>query len=541
MPLTANQCDDGFTPQSERPRNGAVRTAAEQSEFNSILFERADDYPAQERLAPEPFLDLNLDQIIDGIIAGRDEYDLRPFFASALHRADAIRYRNDVFRDLEKPAILGAVKSFADKLRSMRDHLAQIEKLHETRQKHAWLLDAIEIYCEACATFATSLAAGRPQSQGFLGFHDYIEHYVKSAPFLTLADTAKSIKVGLAAIRYKILLEGDGRFTVQTYNSEVDYSADVEATFERFQQGAVKDHLGKFHDWPDMNHVEAKILEFVSMLFHDLFERLRSFCEGQRNFQDRTIITFDREVQFYVAYLEYIQKLKKRELSFCYPEISEDRKDVASKDGFDLALAVKLNAVGESVVPNDFSMEHGERIFVISGPNQGGKTTFSRTFGQLHYLGCLGFPVPGRRARLFLFDGLFTHFEREETINNLSGKLQDDIVRIHRILEQANSRSIVIMNEIFTSTTLQDALFLSRKIMRRIIELDALCIWVTFVDELSSFGPQTVSLVSAIAPDDPTKRTYKILRKLADGKSFAMSIAEKHGLTYHRIMERITP
>jgi DNA mismatch repair protein MutS len=518
-----------------------VLDARDRSRFYSILFARPEDRIGGDAAqAPEFFRDLNCDQIVDAITAGRDAYRLKPFFYACLRRVDAIEYRHEVMRDLESASLYGWLSSFTSGMEDVRAHLSRATKAYYREQKIAWFLDAAGAYCDNITSFATQLAASDLCSRGFLAFRDYLANYTRSARFISLSSSAKKLKADLASVEYCVLVKGSS-FTVRKYEGESDYSVEVEQTFEKFKQGAVKDYRVSFTGSSDMNHVEAKILEFVAKLHPEVFGALNQFFDTNATFIDQTIAVFDREVQFYVAYLEYCAPLRRAELAFCYPRVSDESREVYDYGGFDIALARKLLSQGSSVICSDFLLKGRERILVVSGPNQGGKTTFARAFGQLHYLASIGCPVPGREATLFLFDQLFTHFEKEERVETLRGKLEDDLVRIGDILASATQRSIIIMNEIFTSTTINDELFLSKRIMEKIVELDLICVWVTFVDELASFGAQTVSMVSTVAPDDPAVRTFKIERRPADGLAYAMAIADKYRLTYDSIKERIRP
>ncbi len=507
--------------------------------FHSILFEKTEDSVKKETPeAPVFFVDLNLDQVIEAITARKEEYNLKPFFYTSLKDIDTIKYRQEVMRDLENETLLEKIESFAQKMRVMRRCLALADKLYYKYHKEGWFLEAVEIYCDAVNCLVHDLSLADLKSFGLLAFREYVMNYAKSDRFTLLQAETKKLKADLSTVKYCLLIKGNS-VKVRKYESEMDYSAEVEKTFEKFKQGAVKDYQVKLPMGSGMNHVEAQILDLVARLYPDIFLNLDDFCTKNSHFVDETIAVFDREIQFYIAYLEYVETFKRAGLKFCYPQVSNTCKEVYSYEGFDLALAYKLINENSSVVCNDFYLKDKERILVVTGPNQGGKTTFARTFGQLHYLASLGCPVPGREAQLFLFDSLFTHFEKEENIQNLRGKLEDDLIRIYHILDQATSNSILIMNEIFTSTTLRDGVFLSKKIMEKIIQLDLLCVWVTFLDELASFSEKTVSMASTVVPENPALRTYKIVRGPADGLAYAIAIAEKYRLTYNRLKERL--
>ncbi|SQB39733.1 Uncharacterised protein [Citrobacter koseri] len=118
-------------------------------------------------------------------------------------------------------------------------------------------------------------------------------------------------------------------------------------------------------------------------------------------------------------------------------------------------------------------------------------------------------------------------------------KLYDDLVRIKAILDAATSHSLIIMNEIFTSTTSRDAIYLGTRVIKKIVMLDALCVCVTFIDELTALDPSIVSLMSTVEHNNAALRTYKITRKPADGIAWSTTLVIKHGLTYEQIKKRL--
>ncbi len=507
----------------------------------SIMFEAASDRAGLEPSAmSEVFHDLHIEQIIAAVTAGRAQYRLEEFLARPLRSADDISYRQEVMRDFENQTLFEQLAQFAERMRSVRDHLTLSDKLYYQPQKDAWRLDAIAAYCEAVAMLAEDLSAADLQSSGLSAFRAYLTKYVRSAAFAGLDEDTRALQRKLASVRYSVLIR-QGALDVRRFEDEPDYSAEVEQTFEKFKQGEVKDYRTKFDEFTEMDHIEAQIMDFVIKLHPDIFASLKTHLARHLQFIDEVVSTFDREAQFYAAWLEYAAKFKRAGLTFCYPRLSSEVKSVFCRDGFDLALVDKLLRENKPVVCNDFEFNGNERIIVVTGPNQGGKTTFARMFGQMHFFASLGCPVPGAESRLFLFDRIFTHFEREEEAATLRGKLQEDLLRIHAILEEATSASIIVLNEIFTSTTLQDALFLGGKVMDAVFSRDLLCVWVTFLDELASANGKTVSMMSTVVPGSPSLRSFKIIRKPADGLSYALSLAESRRLTYPLLKERLRP
>ena len=508
-------------------------------QFGSILFDRSDaGRRLDEGAASELLADLRLDHVLDSIADDRDEHDLRPLFLTPLTNVGSINYRQDVFRDLEDAALVAHVRAFSRAMHSMRQHLAEGELLSRY-QKLRWFAAAVGMYCEAVTDLTNRLATTNLRSKGFLGLREYLDAYVQSAEFVAVVAETKNITAELASIRYRLHISADQvRVARASDRPELDYAAEIDRVFEKFRTDSTTEYSFTASPSAAMYELEGAVLDTVAQMYPRVFAELERYANRRAGYMDATIAAFDREIHFYLGYLAHIGELQALGLAFCYPVVSDNSKAISGNAAFDLALARRLHG-SAAIVTNDFFLEDPERMLVITGPNQGGKTTFARMFGQMHYLASLGLPVPGRDAKLLLADHILTHFQRQERVENQRSELEVGVLRVHAILERATANSVIILNEIFSSTSLDDAVLMNKAVLARVSDLDALCVCVTFLDELSTLNEKTVSMVGSVDSDDPVVRTYKVVRRPADGLAYAAAIAAKYELSYEGVKRRI--
>jgi DNA mismatch repair ATPase MutS len=188
------------------------------------------------------------------------------------------------------------------------------------------------------------------------------------------------------------------------------------------------------------------------------------------------------ELAFYVGCLNLHERLTQMREMTCFPTLTPVGGRKLSFYGlYDIALALSTE---QRVIGNDLNAD-GNSLFIITGANTGGKSTFLRSIGLAHLMMQSGMFVPAGSFSSEVCCGISTHFRREEDQTMESGKWDEELGRMSAIIDRLEPNSILLLNESFSSTNQREGSSIAAEIVRALLEDD---VKVLFVTHLSHFA-----------------------------------------------------
>ena len=188
------------------------------------------------------------------------------------------------------------------------------------------------------------------------------------------------------------------------------------------------------------------------------------------------------ELAFYLGCLNLHDELVHRAQQYCLPEPGPlGATGYAATDLYDPCLALHTT---EAIVGNDLRAD-GKGLVIITGANQGGKSTFLRSLGTAQLMMQAGMPVAARSFTAAITSGVFTHFSREEDATMTSGKFDEEMRRMSEIGQQIRPRSLVLFNESFSATNEREGSEVATEIVRALRGADIKIAYVSHLYEFS--------------------------------------------------------
>ena len=253
------------------------------------------------------------------------------------------------------------------------------------------------------------------------------------------------------------------------------------------------------------------------------------------------------EIEFLVKGTALLRSLRDKGLYLCKPTIPQsDERVFDATELYNPCVALKVDY---DIVTNDIQMDaENAMIYVLTGPNRGGKSVITCAIGLSQALMQLGMFVPAKAATISIADAIFTHFPTgaDDTIDK--GRLGEECARLRDIFEAVTSKSLVLLDESLSSTGSFEASYIAAEVLAGLSRVGCRCLFSTHLHELAAEidninartradgGCAIDTLVAGIAEG---KRSFKIYRQKPDGKSYARDIADKYGLSYENIVSRL--
>lgn len=252
------------------------------------------------------------------------------------------------------------------------------------------------------------------------------------------------------------------------------------------------------------------------------------------------------EIELLVKGTRLMQKLSERGCKLCMPTIlPAEERGFRAWGLYNPAVAVKIE---DEIVANDLIFDENATIYILSGPNRGGKSVITCALGLAQAMMQLGLYVPAERAEISPCDAIFTHFPSISTDTIDHGRLGEECVRLNDIFDRLSDRSLVLLDESLSSTGSFEGAAIATEVLAGLSRARCRCLFSTHLHELAveidginertaEFGGGKIDTL--VAGIEEGKRSFKIMRAKPDGKSYARDIAAKYGLSYENIIRKI--
>ena len=191
-------------------------------------------------------------------------------------------------------------------------------------------------------------------------------------------------------------------------------------------------------------------------------------------------------------------------------------------------LEDNLRREKESISPVSLDMDPNRRVLVISGPNAGGKTVVLKTVGLFALMAQSGIPVPAEEATLPIFDRVLADIGDQQSITNHLSTFSAHVLAIKSMIERATERSLILLDEIGSSTEPGEGAALGRAVLEKFREIGALAIATTHYNRLKVYAETTPNVANAAMEfnEITLQPTYRLIHGLA-GASSGLKIAER--------------
>jgi DNA mismatch repair ATPase MutS len=359
--------------------------------------------------------------------------------------------------------------------------------------------------------------------------------YSQKIPFM---DLVKSVEDYLDIYRPKYEVKEKGRSTASGGSENEIYLPDKYTNFEKhFILQLLYDE--ETENGADFSPVIKKIIEIHDALdvscFSEIFDQMKFYR------------TMTKVIKIICEYSEN---------PICYPEVYEDRPKLETKSIFDPVIIIQKladfqekhntrNLPGEKIpgiIPNDISFGK-KNLFVVTGPNNGGKTAFVRAVGISVIFFGAGAPVFALGADMSVGLNIHSHFTASETHLKESGRLQDEINRLNKVMENCDNFSFIVLNETFAGTNSIKALALFEDFLHSLEKINFLCVYVThfhniaFAVEDKTGEPlyEKCDNLIAVMDNESGTRTYKVLPVRPSDTSYSKDIVIKHSLSWEQL------